>query len=234
MPSNTKLKSLMLFPACLAALAGPMIVQAVPDATGAVTSVPTPNLSEDAVLKARLNYNIAYELIEKSRAAPHSSASLKGAKLKAAQQQRVADLTQARTRLEIATETDPQLKEAWNLLGFARRNLGLLDAALLAYDKALALDAGYAEAIEYRAEALLGLNRFEEVKSAYLTLFATSPGHAATLLHSLRDFLAAQKKSKSIDADELNSLELWVAERENLAKLTHNWRGDSGSPTRWN
>ena len=44
----------------------PLMAGAVPDATGAVTSTPAPDISADAAMSARLNYNLGYEEFEKA------------------------------------------------------------------------------------------------------------------------------------------------------------------------
>ncbi len=74
------------------------------------------------------------------------------------------------------------MHEAWNYLGYTHRKLGDYQAALTAYDRALNLKPGYPEAIEYRGHAYLGLNRLEDAKQAYLTLFAGNRQLAAQLL----------------------------------------------------
>src|SRR5579859_1743549 len=66
-----------------------------------------------------------------------------------------------------AVSQQPKMYEAWNYIGFANRHLGSYDAALSAYAKALELNPAYPEAIEYRGEAYLGLNKIDEAKEAY-------------------------------------------------------------------
>ena len=61
--------------------------------------------------------------------------------------------------------------QAWGSLGYAYRVTGNYPASLEAYAKALEIQPAYTPAIEYRAEAYLGLGRLDEVKSAYMTLF---------------------------------------------------------------
>ena len=61
--------------------------------------------------------------------------------------------------------------QAWNYVGYTNRKLGNYDDALAAYDRALSSSSpDYAEAIEYRGHAYLGLNRLSEAKEAYLAL----------------------------------------------------------------
>src|ERR1700678_2652074 len=58
-----------------------------------------------------------------------------------------------------AVAKQPSMYQAWNYIGFANRHLGNYDDSLSAYAKALELNPDYPDAIEYRGEAYLGLNR---------------------------------------------------------------------------
>src|SRR5580692_12055394 len=80
----------------------------------------------------------------------------------------------ARAKLQALIARSPQFAAAWNSLGYTQRKLGSYDDALASYGKALELRPGYAEALEYRGEAFLRLNRLHDAKQAYLDLFATN------------------------------------------------------------
>ena len=81
-----------------------------------------------------------------------------------------------------ATQAAPEDPEAWNQLGFARREAGDYRNALHAYTKALELRPGYAEAIEYQAEAYLGLKTYPAVMKAHRTLTQAGDQEAAATL----------------------------------------------------
>ena len=185
----------------------PLMAGAVPDATGAVTSTPAPDISADAAMSARLNYNLGYEEFEKAQKASGKAA--------------LAGFSEARTRFEKAVAADPNLKEGWNLIGYTSRRLGEYERALTAYDKALALDAAYSEAIEYRAEACLALNRLDEVRAAYLKLFAAAPAQADVLMKSMQAWVSEKRRSPAgVSATELDAFAAWVEERAGLAQKT--------------
>lgn len=210
-------------------------VLAVPDASGDISSTPAPDISQDSAMSARLNYNVGYELFEKAQAADKAAAGLKGAKAKAAQQAVLAEYRAARDRFDAAAQADPNLKEAWNLVGYTSRQLGDYDRSLEAYGKALALDPAYPEAIEYRGEAYLKLNRLEDAKSAYMALFAAHPSHAGVLLESMRNWVAEKQKSPgNVDKAEVEAFAAWVAERGSLAAQTAALRDVPDSVQRWN
>jgi tetratricopeptide (TPR) repeat protein len=63
-----------------------------------------------------------------------------------------------------AIEERPWHDDAHNLMGFAYRKLGDYDRALVAYDRALALNPHHRGALEYLGEAYLELDRPELAK----------------------------------------------------------------------
>ena len=66
-----------------------------------------------------------------------------------------------------AAAAAPGNYRAHNGSGYSYRKLGQYDRALASYGRALALAPASIEAIEYRAEAYLALNRLADVKQAY-------------------------------------------------------------------
>jgi len=126
----------------------------------------------------------------------------------------------ALTRFQQAAQTNPQMPEAWNYVGYTNRHLGNYDAALTAYERALSLKPGYADALEYRGEAFLGLNRVGDAKQAYLDLFAGNRQLADKLLAAMRGWLDAQKASASADAAAVSDMDKWIQERSTIAGQT--------------
>ena len=126
----------------------------------------------------------------------------------------------ARVKLQSLVGRSPQFAEAWNSLGYTQRKLGAYDDSLASYAKALDLKPGYPEALEYRGEAYLRLNRLHEAKQAYLDLFAKNRKIAATLLDSMKVWIKAQQSARTVDASELTDLQQWVQERSQIATQT--------------
>lgn len=113
---------------------------------------------------------------------------------------------------------DPSLYQAHTELGFALRKLGDYQESLAAYEQALALQPGYTAAIEYRAEAYLGLDRLEEVKEAYLELFRSERPHADQLMAAMKRWVEERRAAPRELAPALvEEFATWVAEREALA-----------------
>jgi tetratricopeptide (TPR) repeat protein len=118
-------------------------------------------------------------------------------------------------------QLDPQRYEAWNYVGYTSRKLGHYDDALSAYDRALALKPGYPDAIEYRGEAYLGVNRLDDAKQAYLDLFAGNRALADKLLTAMKGWVAAQRAAPAGDqAASVDELDQWIQERTQIAAQT--------------
>ena len=131
-----------------------------------------------------------------------------------------------------ATKKDPKMFRAWGSLGYAYRVTGKLPASLDAYAKALEIQPGYTPAIEYRAEAYLGLGRLDDVKSAYMTLFNADRKRADELTGAIDRWLEKKKADPSgIDPSRLDEFARWAAERKQLAAQTSSL--GSGQELRW-
>jgi len=111
--------------------------------------------------------------------------------------------------------------QAWNYIGFSNRHLGNYDAALTAYAKALELNPAYPEAIEYRGEAYLGLNKIDQAKEAYMALFRESRSLADELMTAMRRWTDARRKdAQGLTPEDLESFSKWVDERSGIAAQT--------------
>lgn len=132
-----------------------------------------------------------------------------------------------------AVAKNPQMVPAWGSLGYAYRKTGNYSSALEAYDRALALEKNYTPAIEYRAEAYLGLGRLDEVKSAYMTLFNADRKRADELSSAIDRWLEKKKADPAgIDPAKLEEFGKWASERKQLASQTSSLT-DSSAPARW-
>ncbi|HYI12436.1 MAG TPA: tetratricopeptide repeat protein [Thermoanaerobaculia bacterium] len=115
---------------------------------------------------------------------------------------------------EKATQFDPRMVQAYSELGFALRKLGRYEQSLAAYDKALSIMPGYSPAIEYRAEAHLGLNRVAEARDAYLLLFSGDRPRADLLFAAMTKWVAARSADPAgADPQQVAALAKFVEER---------------------
>jgi tetratricopeptide (TPR) repeat protein len=172
--------------------------------------------------QARNDYNAGVRLVEKadrlSADATHQADERKKAKARNKAEQAY---TTAMKKFSSATQLQPSNYQAWNYVGYTNRKLGKYDAALAAYDHALRLKPDYAEAIEYRGHAYLGLNRLAEAKEAYLALFSGNRQLAATLLAAMQSWLSEHRgNAAGVDGATLESFASWVSERSTIASQT--------------
>jgi tetratricopeptide (TPR) repeat protein len=141
-------------------------------------------------------------------------------KLEKAQKRSHDAYNKARKEFQEATEYNPQMPEAWNDLGYTQRKLGDYNASLASYEKALALRPGYPEAIEYRAEAYLGVDRVEDAKSAYMDLFANNRALSNQLLTAIKNWVDVKRHDGKLDSATLEQAAQWVEERSRIASQT--------------
>ena len=118
-----------------------------------------------------------------------------------------------------AIRLDSSLYQAQTELGYALRKTGDYQGSLAAYDKALEMMPGYAEAVEYRGEAYLALNRVDDAKAAYLLLFNGGDKDRSRLLgEAMQSWIAARKTDPAgVAPDALAKFTQWVGERKEIA-----------------
>jgi tetratricopeptide (TPR) repeat protein len=120
-----------------------------------------------------------------------------------------------------AAQLNPQLFQAYNGMGFAYRKTGDYAKALEMYDKAIAMAPGFfSEAVEYRAEAYLALNRLDDARKAYLELFAADRKQADILIAAMKTWVESHRADAGVDPADVSGFEKWIGEREGLAKQT--------------
>lgn len=127
----------------------------------------------------------------------------------------------AQKSFRAATDRNPRMFQAWSGLGFALRKTGSYDDALVAYERALSLEPRYGPAIEYRAEAYLSLDRIDDTKSAYMTLFNDDRKRADELHAAMKKWLAAHRQDpRGVSPDVIEDFGKWIAQREEIAGQT--------------
>jgi tetratricopeptide (TPR) repeat protein len=120
-----------------------------------------------------------------------------------------------------AADLNPRLYQAFNGMGYATRKLGDYAKALEYYDQALQMAPGFPEAIEYRGEAYLALNRVDDAKKAYLELLAGNRPLADSLMKSMKQWVEKRRADPAgVDPATVTALEAWITERSEAASLT--------------
>ncbi|HUP41066.1 MAG TPA: hypothetical protein VM115_13160 [Vicinamibacterales bacterium] len=97
------------------------------------------------------------------------------------------------------------------------------EAALNDFERALVLAPTSSDAIRYRAEAYLGLNRLDAVKQSYMHLFVHDRSASHVLMNVMKSWVAAHRaQPKGVDASTLDGFDAWVRERDALAMSVGN------------
>ena len=171
--------------------------------------------------QARTSYNAGVRSVQKADELVADAARQTDPKKQAKMRDKAQDAySSALKKFTKATELQPRMHEAWNYVGYTNRKLGNYDVALAAYDRTLSIKPGYAEAIEYRGHAYLGLNRLGEAKEAYLTLFSGNRQLAAKLLTAMQEWIGEHRGNANVDGAALDAFASWVSERSTIASQT--------------
>jgi len=119
---------------------------------------------------------------------------------------------------EKAIKYYPRFYQAHSSLGYALRKVGRYEESLAAYNESLDINPFYDEAIEYRGEAYLGLNRLDEAKEAYMELFQNNRVLADKLIAAMIAWVAARRDDAGgLDAALVDQFAEWVDQRNTLA-----------------
>jgi tetratricopeptide (TPR) repeat protein len=130
-----------------------------------------------------------------------------------------------------AVQQDPDMYQAWNYVGFSLRHLGHYDESLHAYARALELKPDYPDAIEYRGEAFLALNKTDAAKAAYMDLFASSRPLADQLMAAMQRWVVARRSdAQSIEGVDVEDFQHWIDERTQIAKQTASLATGAAAP----
>jgi tetratricopeptide (TPR) repeat protein len=183
--------------------------------------------------QAIISYNTGTQVIEKADDLLADAARQTDAKKQKKENDKARSAyASALKKFTKATQLDPAMYQAWNYVGYCNRRLGNYEAALTAYDRALTLQPNYAEAIEYRGHAYLGLNRLGEAKQAYLTLFSSNRKLAAQLLTAMQAWVGDHRgNAAGVDGDSLAAFASWVNERSTIASQTASLTREGASAT---
>ncbi len=200
----------------------------VAHAAGGSTSTPSPTVSQtDPREMAKDSYNRALRYRDKAWEY-EAKASSEGQDAEKYAKKAEKEYGKARKALESAIKNDPMLYQAHSSLGYVLRKTGEYQNSLAAYNRALEINPRYAEAIEYRGEAFLGLNRIEDAKTAYMELFRTDRKRADELMDAMQEWVDARSTDAGdVDAGLIAEFSGWVEERAGLAAQAGDSSGGS-------
>jgi tetratricopeptide (TPR) repeat protein len=188
--------------------------------SAASSQMPSARRSPDDVAKSA--YNQGVKTIKKAQESDEDAAKASTPEKSAKAQEKAHKYYQKALEEFIdAVGAQPAMYQAWNYMGFANRHLGNYQDALTAYAKALDLNPNYPDAIEYRGEAYLGLNKIDEAKSAYMSLFRDSRPLANELMTAMHRWADARRQDgQGLSASDIDAFAKWMDERATVAAQT--------------
>ena len=173
--------------------------------------------------KAIAKYNSGIK--HRDKAAKHEQKSLNEAnekKFAKLQKKITKEYNRAIKDYEKAVDYYPRFYQAHNSLGYALRKVGRFEESLAAYNVSLDINPTFDEAIEYRGEAYLGLNRVDDAKTAYMELFQNDRGLADQLMGAMISWVAARRDdSDGLESAVVEQFAVWVEQRNELASYVH-------------
>ncbi len=171
------------------------------------------------MVEAARHYNTGVRYRNKAWKLEEEQADVEPAKQDKAEKKIAKTWANAERAYRDAIGLNDRYHEAWSDLGYVLRHTGRFDQALEAYDRALTLSPSYGPAIEYRGEAYLGLNRTEDAKQAYMSLFGQDRALADQLMIAIKTWLEHRTADPAgVDPPTLDALASWIAEREQVAQ----------------
>jgi tetratricopeptide (TPR) repeat protein len=162
---------------------------------GAVPSTPSPKKTPQQL--AVDNYNQGIKARDKAHEHEEAlAAAIKPKEQRKLQKKITKQYKRAAKKYRTAIKHEPRLYQAHGSLGYALKQLGDYEDAMVAYDEALQLKPEYTPAIEYRAEAYLELGRLDEVKEAHSQLKYRDRGHQKQLEAAIAQWLKSNDRSE--------------------------------------
>jgi tetratricopeptide (TPR) repeat protein len=111
--------------------------------------------------------------------------------------------------------------DAWNQIGYVHLRFGAYRESIDDFNHGLALKPDVFEAIRYRGEAFLGIDRLDEAKAAYMDLFFHARPLADQLMTAMQAWVQNHRvASNGMRATDIDAFDKWVQEREGIAKTT--------------
>ncbi len=98
----------------------------------------------------------------------------------------------------------PSHHRAHSSLGYVLRKVGQYDDSIDAYDRALQIEPGFPEALEYRGEAYLALGRLKDASRSYMQLVEVDLEKAELLMTAMKDWLDAPETT-AINGTKINA-----------------------------
>ena len=214
----------------LALLLTPLALEA---AGGSSTPTPMPAPARSPQEEARAAYERGLRLRDKAWKLEEKAVASTESKARQKLETKVHKTFEKASReFRAATRANPRMFQAFSSLGYSLRRTGDYEGSLDAYNRALEIEPRYAEAVEYRAEAYLGLDRLEEAKTAYFQLFRFDRERSDELMTAMERWVERRSSEPGgLDRATIAAFAAWVEERAQISEQTARLTG--GGTSSW-
>jgi hypothetical protein len=189
---------------------------------GPSEEMPSSKPTEKPDAAAKKAYNAGVKSLNKAREAEETAAKATNPDKKAAALEKQNDAYgKALDQFTEALSNKGDMVDAWNDVGYIHFRLGAFGEAIDDYNHTLALNPDLLEAVEYRAEAYMAVDRLDEAQAAYMNLFNHARPLADQLMAAMQKWLDSHRvAANGMRPAVIDSFGKWVQEREGIAKPT--------------
>jgi tetratricopeptide (TPR) repeat protein len=180
-------------------------------------STPAVDKPDAAAKKA---FNAGVKSLNRARELEEVAAKATNPDKKAGAMDKVGDAyNRALDQFTEALSNQGDMVDAWNYAGYVHLRLGAYSESIDDYNHTLALKPDLLDAVEHRAEAYMAVDRLDDAKAAYMTLFNHSRPLADRLMASMQKWLESHRAAANgMRASDIDSFDKWLQERDGIAK----------------
>jgi len=181
----------------------------------------TPHVDKPDVAATKA-FKAGVKSLDRAKEFEAAAASAANADKKAKDLEKVGDAyNKALDQFTEALSNKADLYEAWNYVGFIHLRLGAYVESVDDYNHGLTLKSDNLEAIEYRAEAYMAIDRLDDAKSAYMDLFNHDPNLADRLMSAMQKWVTDHRaNANGMPPADIDAFDKWLHDRDGIAKQT--------------
>jgi len=189
------------------------------DPSGDQPSAPVTEKPDAAAKKA---FTAGMKSLNKAKEFEAVAAAAPNADKRAKALEKVGDLyDKALDQFTEALSNKGDMVDAWDNVGYVHLRLGAYAEAVDDYNHVLALKPELLEAVAYRGEAYLAVDRLDDAKMAYMDLFNHAPDLADQLMQKMQKWQSEHRTdAHGMRPADVDAFGKWLLERDGIAKQT--------------
>ena len=193
-----------------------------PGMSGPPSEIPSTPATEKPDKAAKKAYDAGMKSLKKAHDFEEALAKATNPDKKAEFTDKIGDAYgKALDQFTEALSNKGDMVEAWNGAGYVHLRFGAYNESIDDYNHTLALKPDLYEAVEHRAEAYVAVDRLEDAKPVYMSLFNHARPLADQLMASMQKWLEGHRASANgMRPADIDSFGKWLQEQEGIAKQT--------------